>query len=314
MRHLAPDLYKGEDFMLAAWGNALISTRLEFPEVYFLAGSVDNSGYVEGKSTDARFKEITSFLQLNKNRVAIVDHQNSCVRMLDRETEVTSPFVGKCGVIGWPDGKALEAEFNQPTDILFDERDRNNLIILDDYNDAIRLLDMRTMMLKTLYANDTDLYRPRYAVVDKNNPDKLYITIMRRLVSYSFEKNAVTVLTGAVPATDEEKYIIFDGHLSAARFGYYLSGIAQINEQFLLISDYWNDKVRVIDLLNQQVYSVCDDDVVQVFGVVMHTQSSVCKSLRPHAVTLINDQLYIGENGRIVIKNCKHVKLFLCSV
>ena len=300
--------------MLAAWGNALISTRLEFPEVYFLAGSVDNSGYVEGKGTDARFKEITSFLQLDKNRVAIVDHQNSCVRMLDRETEVTSPFVGKCGVIGWPDGKALEAEFNQPTDILFDERDRNNLIILDDYNDAIRLLDMRTMMLKTLYANDTDLYRPRYAVVDKNNPDKLYITIMRRLVSYSFEKNAVTVLTGAVPATDEEKYIIFDGHLSAARFGYYLSGIAQINEQFLLISDYWNDKVRVIDLLNQQVYSVCDDDVVQVFGVVMHTQSSVCKSLRPHAVTLINDQLYIGENGRIIIKNCKHTKNFLCSV
>ena len=80
--------------MLAAWGNALISTRLEFPEVYFLAGSVDNSGYVEGKGTDARFKEITSFLQLDKNHVAIVDHQNSCARMLDSVTEITSSFVG----------------------------------------------------------------------------------------------------------------------------------------------------------------------------------------------------------------------------
>ena len=290
--------------MLAAWGNALITTRTTFPDVKFLAGSVDTEGYIEGLGSQARFKEITSLVQLNRTHIVISDRRNSCLRMLDRVTGQTSPYAGQCGVRGFADGPALDVIFDFPSDVMFDERDRQNLIILDDYNDAIRLLDTSTMTLKTLYANDVELTRPRYGVIDAYNSDVMYITIKRRIVKYSFSKNAVTHLTGSLP-TPEEKRIVSDGHYTVARYGYFISGIAQINQQFLVVTDFWSDKVRVIDLHNEQVYSLCEDSVVQVLSVSPVDERHVCKTIKPHAVTVVNNTLYIGENGRILIKSSK---------
>ena len=47
--------------------------------------------------SDARFNRVINFLQISKDKVVIVDRHNSCLRMLDRLTGQTSPFVGKCG-------------------------------------------------------------------------------------------------------------------------------------------------------------------------------------------------------------------------
>ena len=45
---------------------------------------------------------------------------------------------------GYADGSATETMFDFPSDVMFDERDPSKLIVLDDYNDAIRSVDLAT--------------------------------------------------------------------------------------------------------------------------------------------------------------------------
>lgn len=189
IRHIAPDLFLGDDYLLLARGNAIISSRVsDVPEILVISGSVEIPGYIEGAALDARFNGITSFLQLNKTHVVIADYFNHCLRLLNRLTNTTSPYVGVCGKPGdVVDGPANQVIFNQPSDVMFDKRDPTKLIILDDYNDAIRSLDTKTMIVSTIFMNETTMPRPRYGIFDMDDPDIMYITIMRQIVKYSFK-------------------------------------------------------------------------------------------------------------------------------
>ena len=51
---------------------------------------------------------------------------------------------------GYADGSATETVFDFPSDVMLDERDQTKLIVLDDYNDAIRSVDIATKVNRNI--------------------------------------------------------------------------------------------------------------------------------------------------------------------
>ena len=51
---------------------------------------------------------------------------------------------------GYADGSATETMFDFPSDVMFDEREQTKLIVLDDYNDAIRSVDIATKVNRNI--------------------------------------------------------------------------------------------------------------------------------------------------------------------
>lgn len=63
--------------------------------------------------------------------------------------------------------------------------------------------------------------------------------------------------------------------------------------------------MRILDLYNNQIYSLCDDRIEQVFGEVLATRAEECNTYRPSALLYRDGKLYIGENIRIAVKSSK---------
>ena len=263
-----------------------------------ITGKATVLGYQEGALKLARYGYITSFYQLpnSPQELVIVDYENHCLRYIQRKgNNFSRPFVGQCQIAGFSDDKGKE-QFSHPYALIAKRNDPNTVIITDWGNSAIREVNVKSATSKTLIQS-SNLNGPRGLAQDPKTGD-LFVTTDFDVYRFSMSSKSLLLLAGTT------KTGFKDGDFSGTMF-HYIRGIAQLNEWQLAVTDGFNFRVRVLDMLTNTTTSICTG----VKGTKDSADLKKCTMDDPQDVAVIDGKLMIAEhkNIRVVEGMCHSV-------
>lgn len=73
--------------------------------------------------------------------------------------------------------------------------------------------------------------------------------------------------TGEEPE-NPKLFTIYDGEFENATWGYFMPDIVAINERYIAVADFRTHKIRILDLIDRAVFSICANEIEQVFNEV----------------------------------------------
>ena len=248
-----------------------------------IAGSAISAGYVEDVGSNARFNGIFSSLQLSSSILVLADHNNYCFRNVDRTTNQTSPYSGNCTNRGDRDG--VDALFYSPSSIIQDVKNNTQLLISDLILGSLKKIILADKYVSTLYKDSS--YRLTTLLQDPSTGN-IYVTFNHGLRLYDYESKSFSVIAG-----HPSQYGFVDGEISQVRF-IYPRELAFLSPGKLLIADYGNSRLRVLDLITNTISSICS-------GVRGHLDGdlSSCQLWWPWSLLTVNDVIFVGEFGYI---------------
>ena len=101
---------------------------------------------------EARFNMITGFTQISEKLVIVADCSNYCLRLIDHTTRNTSEFSGLCKSCRYKGG--VQAEYCGPIAVVIDQRDKNKLLVVDQYNEALRIVNLTSRAVGTFVKSE----------------------------------------------------------------------------------------------------------------------------------------------------------------
>ena len=251
-----------------------------------IVGAAIPAGYEEGIGNAVRFCRITSFVQLNASTVLAVDSCNHCIRLVDRTTNETSRFAGRCTKYGSTSGTDL-ATFTDPYTLINNVKAPNHLLVTDTNNNALRSIDKVTKLVLTIVQDVDQLTKPTGMVQEHTSGD-LYITTEYSVVRCNLNTKIITHIAGQDIAGWR------DGPFSEAKFNK-MYDIVFLSHDELVIAGGVNNRLRILNLsINKTRPSICS-------GEPGHDDSTVttCKLFTPQGLLVLNSTLYIGQAQRI---------------
>lgn len=280
--------------ILFADGSSLKTT--DGNSVHPIVGVPKEAGYVEGMGSFAKFSYLSGIYQLNRTHVIVADIRNHCLRLVYRETNHTTPFLGTCGVNGSRDG--LDPLFSSPWGITLLSEDPPVVIVTDRDNGALRAVNLLYKNVSTLPLT-SPLHEPKFTVVD-DDQRSLFVSSKEQLNRVNLDNYSVENVTGNGTSGDE------DGWFDQATFKS-LCGMVRLSKNVLIVADHHQSRLKVMDLEQRFVRSICPKDGVQDADGDIR----VCKVDRPFSLLVVDDFLYIG--GQNVLKRVKGKTGFINS-
>lgn len=262
------------DIVIADSGNHAIR-KLSNNQVTTLAGSPYSlegrltlqGSYLDGKGTEAAFNAPTGLVVAKDGAIYVADSENHAIRKVSIDGTVQT--IAGNGEYGLADGKASEANFNVPSDVVLDSK--GNIYVADTLNHAIRKISVD--------GNVTTLNKPSSRLVEytqgaidavgdyKDGPlsqamfneptallidanDNLYVSDRgnQRIRYIDFTTNTVSTVAGSGELHKEELYVeggYVDGDASTAKF-FSPEGMTWLDEETILVADRKNHTVRQI--------------------------------------------------------------------
>ena len=256
--------------------------------IHLIVGNPTVSGYVEGTGSFAKFGNIGGIYQINRTHVVVSDYRNQCLRLVRRETNHTTQFVGRCGIRGNRDG--TDPLFSNPWAINLLSNDPPVVIVSDRNNNALRAVNLLHRNVSTLPLTSKLTY-PMFAMFDESRSALFVSSSMQikkvNLVDYSVENIAGKEVTGRR-----------DGWFDEAFFGY-TWGIVKLRENVLVVADRDHHMLRVLDLQRQSVRSILTGKTNRDADSDIRTG----KVTYPKSLLVLDGFLYIG--GYQVMKRVK---------
>lgn len=248
-----------------------------------IVGSPLSRAYREGTGTDAQFHWITGFIQHSANKVVVADIGNSCLRRVNRTHNRTQTYLGVCTSEGFRNGTS--PLFSGPRSIINNHMDNSSVLLTDRNNNAIWTINIVTDDSQVL-VESAALSFPRGIVQDEQTGD-LYITNENGVVKYDYTSGDLRMLSGSSAKGSE------DGPLTQAQFDFPRE-ILILAEKNLILADRNNHRLRVLDLQNNNTWSICS-------GVRGHKGGNFtyCEILRPDSLLVVGETLYVGERGML---------------
>lgn len=288
--HLEADIYK-TGHVIYTDGKTLRST--DGATTTLIAGSEFSSyySYNDGIAEAAEFSTILGFTQLNTTHIVAADLYNHCLRLINRITRKTSTYSGLCGSenSGLYDGKL--SKFAYPAAVTKDRRPgKNGLLVLDRNNNAIRSVDEEGHVTTLIQSDELD--RPVTLTWDAIDPNIVFVSNKNHISRLDLSNLTLTLLAG-----DVGKSGFRDGTFNQALFRQ-PRAILTLNENRLLVADQDNNKLRILDLDDLTVASVCS-------GVRGHNDgdSVDCETPYPHSMMMSPEgDVLIGEIGGYIRK------------
>ena len=278
VEHMESDRYR-PGFIVYTDSRALMTTS-DGTTTHLIAGKWTEKGYKEGVGAEARFDLITGFAQISEKLVVVADYHNYCMRLIDRTSNTTSLFSGRCKFRGYEDGRP--GRFRYPWSVVIDQRDKNQLLIADIGNAAVRTVDVMSRVVGTLVKSDS-LERIRGITQEEKSGD-LFVTTYHALYRITYIQRTVSLISGS-PGSN---YGYRDSTLLDSLFDNLLELIF-ITPKTLLIAAQNNYKLRLLDIESDKV-----------------TTLSVTNSLyRPTSLLLTNNSLYVGQWWEITQYKCE---------
>ena len=246
-----------------------------------IAGHPTENGYKDADRENSRFTMITGFIGITAKILIAVDRHNHCLRRIHRATGLTTTFSGVCTSPGYRDGK--QGKFHNPISIFRDNQSRNQLLVTDVYNKAIRTVSVSDGSVGTLMKSNI-VKRTRY--LTQNTAGDIFVTTPFSVYRISYTEKSITLIAGSNSTLGYR-----DSSLLNSLF-LYPSGMIFIQTNKLLIADKDNKKLRLLDL---------DEDKVTTLNLC-----NGCVSLHlPYSIMLTNDALYVGDSREILRFRCK---------
>lgn len=247
-----------------------------------VAGNATEEGYLEGHGSEARFRNVFGFTQLTlEKEVIVADTWNHCLRKVNRDSTATSVWTGQCEKAGYKFGKA--GQFRYPYAVMRDQNDKDQLLVTDSGNKAVRTVNIATGAIGT-FVQSNALNVLRYLTQDKSGD--MFVTAANSIQRISYADKKVTLIAGSPTKRGYE-----DLDLLSSLFNYPYD-IALVGPQEFLVADPGNQKIRLLDLAANKV-----------------TTLNVCKGCAlmrtPNSVLINNGSLYAGERKRIQKYTCK---------
>ena len=242
--------------------------------------------YREGKGMNATFSSITSFVQPDENTVYAADSNHGCVREIDRDSNQTKPLVGICEKTTYDtqpsNGRLLNSRFSKITAIAYHD---NVMYIIEGDHLRIRKADLQFDRVTSIAAEEDfeqTYHNPREALVDPSR-GQVYVSITYGMAQLDMKTDKFTYIT------HQESHGYKDGTLADSEW-YWSTGLTMLLNDTLIVADANNDKLRVIDLLSNNVSTWCFNNT---------ESSKPCSIRRPVPVHIYNCALYFGVYGRI---------------
>ena len=228
-----------------------------------LVGEATSTSYAEGEGTSARFNVISGFVQVNSTYLILVDQGNHCVRGVQKSSPAwpsrrlgviynTSHLAGTCGERGNDDTK-----LNTPSKII--KAPKKDRFYISDYeNIAVRELDMASGNLTVWHTFFVGFGPVGIALHDN---DILYMITSEVLWVHKII-NENSALSSTSQLTYSKKFGYVDGDASDAEFNF-PQEIAFLNDSLLLVADKGNNRLRVLDIDEKIVSTLCDVNRLQ---------------------------------------------------
>ena len=279
--HIEADLFMPGN-VLYTDGNSLKTTNGKTKQS--IVGVPAGRGYKEGTGDAVRFGFITAFHQFAKNKVIVIDNGNHCVRVVDRNTRMSTAFAGLCSTEGWRDGTM--ARFNSPTNIIPDVMNPGQLLITDRNNKAIRHLNTTSRAVTTFVRVTWDRNFLPSGITQHSKSGKIYVTTNRYVYEIDYEQKFPKAIAGGNSNAET------DGPFRSARFNVIYDALLINEGNEIVLADYYNS-VRLMDMRGGTVSSICKR------GGHEDGNRKACTVDRPSAVAVIGTTLYVGEYQRI---------------
>lgn len=206
-----------------------------------IAGNTTEQGYREGRGAEARFYRITGFTQITQNHVVVADILNNCLRMIDRQTRVTSVFSGDCYSRGYTDG----SQFYNPQSVIRDLKDESQLLVADKYNKAVRSVDVNTGDVSTFVKSEL-LYIISHLTQDDSG-DLYVIASFHALYRITYIDRTIQLISGKPMSSGYR-----DSTLLNSRF-FNPHELLFIGHQVLLVAERDNKRIQVVDMKADRV-------------------------------------------------------------
>ena len=187
---------------------------------------------------EARFRLVSSIIQLNQSYYIISDRRNHCIRVVKVTTFpdgnkkwTTSTYAGKCTSKGSKGGNRLEARFSFCTGMI--KKDAN-LYFINNPN-KIMQLNMHTDIVTTVH-NSSHWFNDLVLAPGKGG---FYVTVYYGILH--IKEGTKTQLLSK---------------FSSALFNYPW-GLKWLDNITLLVADYNTHSIKVLDFKTKQVQQIC---------------------------------------------------------
>lgn len=253
-----------------------------------IAGSTEEMGHAVGPALDARYQSITGFVQLDSDHVVAVSWGHSCLHLIDRANATSIQFSGVCGNPGYTDG-TVEAKFKNPVGIIKNINNASEIIIGDTGNNALRLLDIETRNVTTLFHDAVMLVAPRCMVFDRSHTNTIYLTgSYSAIYKFNLFTKVMELLAGGI-----NQHGLVDGLLSQSKLSYPRE-IAQVTDRVFAVATH--NAVRLLNTQTEMMWTYCIGEPLISQGLA----ETPCNLTTPRSAVVINDTLLIGGDNDII--------------
>lgn len=321
--HMERNMFK-ENSILYSDGSSLKKTSRE--GTFLITGDPLQAGYKDGKYGSALFSYITGFAQIplySRGTIVVVDKQNHCLRIIFRSRKrKVGTFAGECLKSGYKDSTSnmKKALFNQPHSIITDKKSTNRLFLTDTKNNAIRALsyhltpaNLTAGEVTSLAKSDENMYKPK-GIIQVRDTGDFYISTASSIMRLTYRGHTLSHVASLSGAN-----LMSSGPLIEAKLKYPVA-MLMLNDGNMLIAGKW---MRVIG--QSSTDTICKGKSHTADG---RLYSSVCSMKNPTCFLLIDDNLYIGQQGAIrrisrgvshyitslVSCVCKDIIIIICQI
>lgn len=223
-----------------------------------------------------KFNSIRGFVQLSPLEVVVVDTSAHCLRKLNRETLEISLYAGQCGT-----RSSAPNKFNLPQNIIKDINSPTKLILTDSNNNCLKTVSTGNSSIREVnyFAH---VSRP-IGIIQEQVYGNFYVTNPSYVYHIGYESKAVTLVGGMDGSTDYYRFSVLK----------YPQDLIPISNNRVVVADSYNDRLQVMTL-QSSTDSVCTGEPGASDG-----KATECTLQSPRSLLLVNQTLYIGENGRI---------------
>jgi len=264
----------------------------------FLLSTAVGLKTTDGQTTSALTHNFTtSFTQINSTHVVILEPENHCLKILNRETLYDiQTLAGICGTFGYAEGKLGIGQFSRPWAVRADSRNPGMLVVTDSKNNALRSVNLKTGELSTITRTGFD--HPRGMLI---TDDGVLIANYHYISHVSWSGNR-TVKNTLVAGSDFRGNA--DGSFDKARFMFPIYFVRIRNGKYLVV-DGGTQKLRLMDLEKRVIGPVCFN------GENPCTTSSSLSSY-PFSLLNVEDEIYVGMMHNIYKLSGEYSELLCC--
>ncbi|TMU50666.1 IPT/TIG domain-containing protein [Flagellimonas algicola] len=263
----------------------------------FAGNPEEDPGYEEGTGTAAKFNQPYDLVKDSGGNIFVVERGNHAIRKITPDGNVTT-FAGN-GDWGRENG-----EYLSPQGLAIDGDD--NIYVADSGNNRIVKITPNgdwTLIAGSAYGYvngsgaGAEFRNPTEILLEEGSGGStLYVSEANHAIrSISLDDGNHAVSTYVGPEIDQRGYM--DGGLSDARFNY-PKGMAKSGVGTILLADYGNHRIRVIDQNEESVGTFAGGDFGHQDGDLASAKFS-----NPSSISVAGDgNIYITDTGNSCIR------------